>query len=49
MVRWSMSISESVEGSDREDGAEGSIMIEPRELEVRTLLGSVGRVNRVEV
>ena len=43
-----MSVSVSVEGSGREDGAEGSIVIEPRELEARTLPGSVGRVNGVE-
>lgn len=38
----------SVEGSDREDGAEGSIVIEPRELEAGTLPESVGKVNGVE-
>lgn len=43
-----MGVSESVVGSDKEDGAKGSIVIESRELEANTVPGSVGRVSGVE-
>lgn len=50
-VMMVMSVSESVEGSAKEDGAEGSIVIESREFEANTLPtvpGSVGCVSGVE-
>jgi hypothetical protein len=47
-VMMVMSVSESVVGSGRELGAEGSIVIESSEFEASTLPGSVGSVGGVE-